>query len=232
MSETAPARPAARELVLPGEALEAKGLRPGAGVFSDGRQLYASVLGIRSVRNNALHIVPLVGRYIPVPGDEVIGKIIDVMSSSWLVDIHSPYPAPLHTDEVPWRVEFGETHKFMQVGDAILCRVASVDEVKRVRVTMQDYGLRKLQGGLLVEIPHSKVPRVIGKNGSMIGLLKTGTQCRIIVGQNGRIWLDGELDHVLLAVQAIRLIEAEAHRLGLTEKVKALLAAGPAPTPR
>lgn len=195
-------------------------------MYSDGQELYASVLGIRSVRDRALHVVPLAGQYIPTPGDEVIGKIVDVMASSWLVNIHSPYPAPLHVDEVPWKVEFGETRKFMQVGDAILCRVITVDEIKRVRVTMQDHGLRKLQGGLLIDIPYSKVPRVIGKNGSMISLLKSGTQCRILVGQNGRIWLDGELEHILLAVQAIRLIEAEAHLLGLTEKVKALLASG------
>jgi exosome complex RNA-binding protein Rrp4 len=35
--------------------------------------------------------------------------------------------------------------------------------------------------------------------------------------------VDGELDSITKAVSAIRLIEEEAHNLGLTEKVKRLL---------
>jgi exosome complex component RRP4 len=68
-----------------------------------------------------------------------------------------------------------------------------------------------------------KVPRVIGKNGSMIQILKNSTGCRIYVGQNGRIWIDGELDDIMRAVRAVKLIEEEAHNLGLTEKVKKYL---------
>jgi exosome complex component RRP4 len=88
---------------------------------------------------------------------------------------------------------------------------------------MQEHGLRKLTGGMVMEVSPSKVPRVIGKNGSMIQMLKNMTSCRIYVGQNGRIWIDGELDSIVRAVQAIKMIEDEAHSQGLTEKVKALL---------
>ena len=49
------------------------------------------------------------------------------------------------------------------------------------------------------------------------------TGCRIYVVQNGRIWVDGELDSITKAVSAIKLIEDEAHNMGLTEKVKKLL---------
>jgi len=129
----------------------------------------------------------------------------------------------LHVNEVPWRVEFGETRKFMTVGDIVLLMIVGVDETKRIRVSMQEHGLRKLTGGTVMEVSPSKVPRVIGKNGSMIQMLKNMTSCRIYVGQNGRIWIDGELDSIVRAVQAIRMIEDEAHSQGLTEKVKALL---------
>jgi exosome complex component RRP4 len=57
----------------------------------------------------------------------------------------------------------------------------------------------------------------------MIQMLKNQTGCRIYVGQNGRIWIDGELENIVLAVKAIRMIEDEAHSLGLTEKVKQFL---------
>jgi len=199
------------------------GKRAGPGTFSEGGKIYASQLGIKNIRPDQISVVPLSGQYIPLRGDLVVGKIIDIGPSNWLVDINSPYPAPLHVNEVPWRVEFGETGKFMTVGDIVLLKIVGVDESKRIQVSMQDHGLRKLTGGMVVEISPSKVPRVIGRNGSMIQMLKNMTGCRIYVGQNGRIWIDGELDNIVVADQAIKMIENEAHSLGLTERVKKFL---------
>jgi exosome complex component RRP4 len=98
-----------------------------------------------------------------------------------------------------------------------------VDETKRVQVTMKEQGLRKLQGGQIVEISHSKVPRVIGKNGSMIQMIKTYTNCRIFIGQNGRIWMDGNMEDMVHAMQAIKMIDEGAQTLKLTERVKEFL---------
>jgi exosome complex component RRP4 len=212
-----------REVVVPGELLAISSKKAGIGTYSEGGKIFASQLGIKTVRPDSISVVPLAGQYIPVTGDLVVGKIVDVGASNWLVDINSPYPSPLHVNEVPWRVEFGETRKFMSVGDIVLLMIVGVDETKRIRVSMQEHGLRKLTGGMVMEVSPSKVPRVIGKNGSMIQMLKNMTSCRIYVGQNGRIWIDGELDSIVRAVQAIRMIEDEAHSQGLTEKVKALL---------
>jgi len=212
-----------REVVVPGELLAISSKKAGVGTYSEGGKIFASQLGIKTVRPDSISVVPLAGQYIPVTGDLVVGKIVDVGASNWLVDINSPYPSPLHVNEVPWRVEFGETRKFMTVGDIVLLMIVGVDETKRIRVSMQEHGLRKLTGGMVMEVSPSKVPRVIGKNGSMIQMLKNMTNCRIYVGQNGRIWIDGELDSIVRAVQAIKMIEDEAHSQGLTEKVKALL---------
>jgi exosome complex component RRP4 len=220
---TADSKESAREIVVPGELLAISGKRAGPGTYSEGGKIFASQLGIKSVRPDMISVVPLSGQYMPMRGDLVVGKIVDRGASNWLVDINSPYPAPLHVNEVPWRVEFGETGRFMGVGDVVLLKIVGHDEQMRVQVSMQDHGLRKLTGGMVIEISPSKVPRVIGKNGSMIQMLKNSTGCRIYVGQNGRIWIDGELDSIVKAVQAIRLIEEEAHAQGLTEKVKQLL---------
>jgi len=224
--QTSDSRETVREIVVPGDLLDDSGLKPGPGTYVEGNGVFAAQLGIKSVRQNVVGVVPLSGQYIPERGDQVVGKIVDVSASSWLVDINSPYPAPLHVNEVPWRVEFGETSKFMTVGDVVLLKVMGMDEVRRVQVSMKEHGLRKLTGGMVLEISPSKVPRVIGRNGSMIQMLKNSTGCRIYVGQNGRIWVDGEMDDIVRAVKAIQLIEAEAHNLGLTEKVKSLLEAG------
>lgn len=221
--QSSDSRESVREVVVPGELLAISSKKAGIGTYSEGGKIFASQLGIKTVRPDSISVVPLAGQYIPVTGDLVVGKIVDVGASNWLVDINSPYPSPLHVNEVPWRVEFGETRKFMTVGDIVLLMIVGVDETKRIRVSMQEHGLRKLTGGTVMEVSPSKVPRVIGKNGSMIQMLKNMTSCRIYVGQNGRIWIDGELDSIVRAVQAIRMIEDEAHSQGLTEKVKALL---------
>lgn len=221
--QSSDSKDSSREIVVPGDLLAISSKKAGPGTYSEGGKIFASQLGIKSVRQDMISVVPFAGQYIPVRGDLVVGKIIDVGASNWLVDINSPYPAPLHVNEVPWRVEFGETRKFMGVGDVLLLQVVGVDEVKRISVSMQEHGLRKLTGGMVIEISPSKVPRIIGKNGSMIQMLKNMTGCRIYVGQNGRIWIDGDLDNIVKAVQAVRMIEEEAHSLGLTEKVKALL---------
>ncbi|MBU0624285.1 MAG: exosome complex protein Rrp4 [Candidatus Thermoplasmatota archaeon] len=221
--QSSDSRDSVREVVVPGELLAISSKKAGVGTYSEGGKIFASQLGIKTVRPDSISVVPLAGQYIPVTGDLVVGKIVDVGASNWLVDINSPYPSPLHVNEVPWRVEFGETRKFMSVGDIVLLMIVGVDETKRIQVSMQEHGLRKLTGGMVIEVSPSKVPRVIGKNGSMVQMLKNMTSCRIYVGQNGRIWIDGELDSIVRAVQAIRMIEDEAHSLGLTEKVKALL---------
>jgi len=212
-----------REVVVPGELLDSGKLRPGNGTYVKEGKIYASQLGIKSVRSNYVNVIPLGGRYIPQVGETVIGKVIDLGPSNWLVDINSPYPAPLHVNEVPWRVEFGDTARYLNVGDVLLAKILLVDETKRVQVTMKEPGLRKLQGGQIIDITHSKVPRVIGKGGSMIQMIKGYTNCRIFVGQNGRIWLDGEIENIVYAIRAIKMIEEEAQTMRLTERVKEYL---------
>jgi exosome complex component RRP4 len=104
-----------------------------------------------------------------------------------------------------------------------MCHVLSVDEIKRVQLTMQEREARRLTGGMVMEISPTKVPRVIGKQGSMISLIKELTGCQIYVGQNGRIWLDGSDRDTAIAARAIRLVEERAQAFGLTEAVHELI---------
>ncbi|MFQ6012334.1 MAG: exosome complex RNA-binding protein Rrp4 [Thermoplasmata archaeon] len=212
-----------REVVVPGDVLDGEGLRPGVGTFSEGGRIYASLLGIKKERGGYVNVIPLGGRYMPRPGDLVIGKVVDLGPSHWLVDINAPHPSPLHVNEVPWKVDFGDTARFLDVEDTILVKIVGVDETKRVNITMKDRSARKLTGGRIVEISPAKVPRVIGRKGSMISLIKSFTNTRQFVGQNGRIWIDGEIDDVVQAVTAVRMIESNAQVHGLTDAVRDFL---------
>ena len=212
-----------REIVVPGDLLSESGLKAGPGTYVESGHIYAAQLGIKTTRSDVVGVIPLSGQYIPIRGDMVIGKIVDMGASNWYVDINAAHQSSLHVNEVPWRVEFGETGKFMTVGDLVSLKIVGVDELGKVQISMKEHGLRKLAGGVVIEVAPSKIPRVIGRSGSMIQMLKNATSCRIYVGQNGRIWVDGDLDSMLKAIDAIKLIEAEAHSTGLTEKVEKLL---------
>lgn len=212
-----------RQLVIPGELIASGGLKSGEGTYSEDGKVFAAQLGLRSERGGVVSVIPLSGRYIPRADDEVIGQVVDLGPSHWLLDINAPYPAPLHATESPWRVEFGDTAKYLDIGDSAICRVLQVDETKRVQVTMREQGLHRLEGGQIVEVSHSKVPRIIGKGGSMVMMIKKYTKVQGFVGQNGRIWLEGNVEDVMIAIRAIRLIEEHAQALGLTEAVKEFL---------
>ena len=173
--------------------------------------------------NGFINVVPLKGRYDPIEKDFVIGIVEEPMASSWLVDINAAYPALLHVNEVPWDVEFGETEKYLNHGDSVMAKVLSVDQEKKLQVTLKDRNLYKIRGGTMIEVEPSKVPRIIGKKGSMISLLKKYTNCRIFVGQNGRIWVDGEEDGVKKVIESIKKIEEESLAYGLTNKIEELL---------
>ena len=211
-----------RRIVVPGEMLNENG-KPGNGVFVENGKMYSAYLGILDLRAGYVNVIPLSGCYIPKRGDKVIGKIVDLAPMNWVVDINAPYYAPLHVNDVPWKVDFGDTGRYLSIGDVIIAKVSNVNELGQVWITMKEQGLRKLEGGHILKISPSKVPRVIGKGGSMIQMLKEYTGCRVYVGQNGVIWVSGPPEGIITVIKAIRMIESEAHTYGLTDRIKAFL---------
>jgi exosome complex component RRP4 len=149
-----------------------------------------------------------------------------MQSSFWILDINSPYDAMLQISEAVGEfVERGaDISVYFDIGDIVYAKVLTVSKSKQVQVTMNDYRAKKLVGGRLMSITPSKVPRVIGREGSMIELIKNKTGCQIVVGQNGVVWLKGTDE--TLAAKTIKLIEAEAHLEGLTDRITAFLENG------
>lgn len=207
--------------MVPGDVLgNADEYKAGENAYELDGKIRACVMGTKTYTDSAVGVTVMGGFYMPVTGDTVIGIINDVGPSNWMVDINAPYPAPLHVSEVPWKVEFGDTSRFLTVGDVVLLKILMVDESKKIQVTMKDAGLRKIEGGQLIDINYSKIPRVIGKGGSMIQMLKNMTDCRIFVGQNGRVWIDGDEENVDVAAEAVKIIEKESRSPRLTDRVR------------
>jgi exosome complex component RRP4 len=75
--------------------------------------------------------------------------------------------------------------------------------------------------GTMLRIKPSKVPRVIGKQSTMVKQIIEATKSQIVVGVNGIVWMSG--GDTSLAIRAVLKIEGEAHVAGLTERIKHML---------
>ena len=212
-----------RVLVLPGEEIPGQGLKPGPGTYRVGGKVYASVLGLLSHRPPFVQVVALSGRYIPKPNDVVIGTVTDVQGTFWLLDIGAPRWAPLHMTGTPWKIDVGETEQYLRVGDSVVVRVENLDPTGRIGVTMLGEGLGKLEGGSIVHVAPARVPRVVGRGGSMIQTITRRTGAQVAVGQNGRVWVNGDPEAIHRVREALRMISEEGQRSGLTERVDSYL---------
>ena len=208
-----------KDLVIPGQILSDDEYYSGRGTFKENGKVCSSLIGLVSLRNKKIRVIPLKSKYVPKKGDVVIGKINDVRFSMWDVDINSPYSGILPAFEVFGR-EKKELNKVYDVGDVLFLRVVDVDEIKKAKLGLKGRGMGKFKGGIIVDIAPTKVPRLIGKKGSMINMIKDKTNCKIVVGQNGLVWVKGDEDMEQLTKNIIHLIEAEAHTSGLTNKIK------------
>ena len=216
-----------RQIVVPGQELaEGMDYLPGEDVFRDGDKLFAMKLGLFNLSGRLVKVTALCGSYLPNGGDLVIGKVVSVGLNGWRVDIGWAFEANLNLkDASSDYIDRGaDLTKYFDTGEYILTQITNVSGSKIVDLTMKGPGLRKLGPGRIFKVGSSKVPRIIGKQGSMISMIKETTNCKISVGQNGFIWLIGDnLPDEILAVNAIRKVEEESHIQGLTEKIKEYL---------
>ncbi|MBI2085448.1 MAG: RNA-binding protein [Candidatus Aenigmarchaeota archaeon] len=213
-----------RDLVVPGEIL-AEGLDylPGYGAFREGDKILAKNVGMVSIHERNIGVNALAGVYMPKAGDKVIAEVLDVQMSTWFLDISAPYDASLSIGEASEEyVERGaDLSRIIDVGDLLYAKIVSVSKYKNIQLTMKDVMCKKLRGGKIVSITPSKVPRLIGKAGSMISMIKEKTGCNIVIGQNGRVWIKGENED--LATQAVAMVNEKSHLDGLTNTITEFL---------
>jgi len=213
-----------KDVALPGDAIvDSMDYLPGRNCFREGSVIVSKRIGLVYFKNRVIEVVPLAGMYMPEPEDMVIGVVEDVQRNGWAIDVNSPYEAFLPLSGVREFIDPMKTDlsKIYAVGDVIYGKITMVSPAKSIHISMQDIKTRKFNEGRIVKISSVKVPRLIGKQGSMINLIKDKTGCRISVGQNGLVWLQGEKEN--LAVKAIKTIEKKSHTDGLTDYIEKLL---------
>ncbi|MCK5158676.1 MAG: RNA-binding protein [Candidatus Heimdallarchaeota archaeon] len=216
-----------KQLVAPGDLLAEGDYVSGDSTYKENKKIYASRLGLVDYNGKRVHVVALKAFYIPVPGDTVIGKVAETMPSGWIIDIKAPHPARLRASDVVERSFKPETTNLpsiFDVGDLIIANVVAYDRTRDPQLTVREPGLGKIVRGQLVEVTPTKIPRIIGRQGSMVGMLKRETGCQLTIGQNGLILISGRSPEAeRLAVMALRKIEKESHTSGLTERVTEMI---------
>ena len=215
-----------KDVVVPGEVLaEGMNYLPGNGTYRLNEQILANRLGLLVIEGKVLKTLPLAGRYLPRRYDTVIGKVIDILMSGWRFEINSPYSAvlPLKDASFAYIPKGADLSRYFELDDYAVVKVTNVTSQNLIDVTCKGPGLHKLRGGRIILVNTNKVPRIIGKKGSMVSMIKRATDCKIIVGQNGIAWISGEPEMEVITVNAIQMIEEHSHISGLTEKVKEYL---------
>jgi len=216
-----------KQLVTPGELLAEGDYLPGENAYMEQTKIYAEKIGLVDTDNKKVNVVALRAFYVPKVGDIVIGTVVEVGFNGWTIDIKSPYTALLRASDVlsrSFKPQNDELSAVLNAGDLIVAKIASYDRAHDPQLTVGEPGLGKITRGQILRVTPTKIPRVIGRKGSMISMIKQETGCQIILGLNGVILVTGKApEDEELAITAIKKIEDESHTSGLTDRITQLL---------
>ncbi|MEM0465777.1 MAG: exosome complex RNA-binding protein Rrp4 [Candidatus Pacearchaeota archaeon] len=215
-----------RKLVVPGETIiKGDNYLPGDFTRKEGEEIVANRYGYVEISGRVVKIIPISGVFEPRRGNTVIGRVEDITFNGWIMDIGAPYSSFLPLTECPRYIDRNNIAEFADIGDVMTVKIVCVKK-GGIDLTLKSRGLGKLNEGRIIRINPHKVPRVIGKEGSMINLIKGKTNTEIIVGQNGFIWIKGDIEGEKKAEETIKLIADEAGTCGLTDKIEKFLNGG------
>mgnify|MGYP001050262403 FL=1 len=216
-----------RKYVIPGDVITTGPFRPEQNVMLVGEKIIATAVGISEIYDDSVKVIPLTGKYIPKIDDLVIAKVNSHTSLSWELDINSCYVGFLPAQDVFGRdfsAHADELATKLKTGDLVAARIANFDRTRDPLVTISDRDLGKIDSGILIAISPSKVPRLIGKRGSMIQMIEQATNAAVTIGQNGWVVVSCDTPEGLLKAKiAIEMVNEKAHVANLTDQVKEML---------
>lgn len=210
-----------REVVIPGEVIaQGEDFLPGEGTEKTDKGIIALRYGLMEESGKLVKVIPLSGVYQARRGNVVIGKVELITFNGWVVDIGTAENAFLTIMEIPKYVNKDNLEEVLEIGDMVVAKIWNINK-RGTDLSLKSRGLGKIEEGLIVEVNPNKVPRIIGKEGSMINLIKENTGCNITVGQNGLIWIRGDsIDAELHSKKAINFVCEKSFESGLTDEVK------------
>jgi exosome complex component RRP4 len=173
-----------------------------------------------------VEVIALEAGFVPLVGDLIIGVVTDIELGQWKVDIGAETEAILTINDAidkPYRT-YQDMPTILDVGDTIVAKIVDLDRRRTPILSILGRDLGKVRDGFIINITPSKIPRLIGKKGSMINMILKETRCQVTIGQNGKVLINGRnREDEELVVKVINKIEAEAHTSGLTNRIQEYL---------
>lgn len=209
-----------RKIVIPGEMIvKGEEFLPGEGTEKREASIFAQKYGLAEITDKLVKVIPLSGVYQPRRGNVVIGVVENVTFNGWVIDIGAIENAFLSLMEVPRYINKDSLEELMKIGDVVVVKIWNINK-RGIDLSIKSKGLGKIDDGLIIKINSNKVPRIIGKEGSMIKIIKDKTNCKITVGQNGLIWIMGDkIEDELYAKRAIEFVAERSFVSGLTDEI-------------
>ncbi len=230
-------------IVTPGEKVPK---RPRYGETNSGETYFvktpigyvATHLGVIKKTGRGLDLIPYKNVYTPRRGDYVVGVVTAYAPNGWIVDIGASTKAFLAAQELIRR-QGGErrfdpkTYDLTQqfsIGDLIGAVIYDINAQSHAilslnpeKTTVSPRHIGKLNGYFVIKVHTTKIPRIIGKKGSMIKMIKENIDGDIVIGQNGVILFKGDYEKYLLLKKIINTIISRTFAPGLTGKIASML---------
>ncbi|MBC8224744.1 RNA-binding protein [Candidatus Bathyarchaeota archaeon] len=215
-----------RDLVIPGDVLYEGRIRTGDNTHRSEGKVSASRIGLVNYNRDVVSVIALEAGFSPLTGDLVIGEVTDIQLGRWMVDIDTSEEAVLNVPDAidaPFNPDIDMT-RILDIGDTVVAKIVDLDRRRTPILSILGRDLGRVDEGFLMKLTPSKIPRLIGKKGSMVNMILNKTGCNVVIGQNGRILIHGRTrEQEEMAVKVINKVENEAHISGLTSRVQEYL---------
>ena len=215
------------QFVTPGDVIITGSYVPEQNAILDGDKIMSTAIGFYEIEDNRVNVIPLTGLYTPKIDDLIIGKVISHNALSWDIDINSYYTGMLPASDIFGR-EYSSSKDDLSlklsVGDIISTRIIKAGGSRGPLLSISGQNLGKIDSGELVKISPTKIPRLIGKHGSMIQTIEASTNATITIGQNGLIVLKcDDSTGLKKAVESIKMMNEALHNTNLEQKIQNIL---------
>ena len=215
------------QFVIPGDVIITGSYVPEQNAILDGDKIMSTAIGFYEIEDNRVNVIPLTGLYTPKIDDLIIGKVISHNALSWDIDINSYYTGMLPASDIFGR-EYSSSKDDLSlklsVGDIISTRIIKAGGSRGPLLSISGQNLGKIDSGELVKISPTKIPRLIGKHGSMIQTIEASTNATITIGQNGLIVLKcDDSTGLKKAVESIKMMNEALHNTNLEQKIQNIL---------
>jgi len=194
-----------KKIVIPGDLVSDQVKKLGSNVYVENSKIYSSVVGILSQSDSFVSVIPLNGPYTPFEGDGIIAVVKDEMLNGYILEYNSFDDSFLLKSLL---------RKELAIGTVVFIRIKKIAD----NGSLEFDNINILPKARVFQTSPVKIPRLIGKNESMLNLFKEYLGGNIVIGKNGWIWYTCE--NFALAERAFSMVVNNSQKSNLTNSMK------------